>query len=59
MTGKPFDERRRGPARKRCQGRIQPKSIRKAVYRGSTDASFTTLKPQPAAWDYILACSVR
>jgi hephaestin len=51
MTGKPYDERARyytekGPER---IGRI----YRKAVYREYTDASFTTLKPQPAAWEHL------
>lgn len=51
MTGKPYEERDRvyldnGPDR---IGRI----YRKAVYREYTDASFTTLKPRPPAWQHL------
>src|SRR5262245_37208181 len=51
MSGKPYDERARyytesGP------DRIGP-IYRKAVYREYTDASFTTLKPRPAAWEHL------
>jgi hephaestin len=51
MTGKPYDERARyytesGP------DRIGP-IYRKAVYHEYTDASFTTVKPRPAAWEHL------
>jgi FtsP/CotA-like multicopper oxidase with cupredoxin domain len=51
MTGKPYDERARyytepGP------DRIGP-IYRKAVYQEYADASFTTRKPRPAAWQHL------
>jgi len=51
MTGKPYDERARYYTEK-GPDRIGP-IYRKAVYREYTDASFTTLKPRPAAWEHL------
>ena len=51
MTGKPYDERARYYTEKGPQ-RIGP-IYRKAVYHEYTDASFTTLKPRPAAWEHL------
>jgi hephaestin len=51
MTGKPYDERARYYTEK-GPGRIGP-VYRKAVYREYTDASFTALKPRPAAWEHL------
>ena len=51
MTGKPYDERARFYTEK-GPDRIGP-IYRKAVYREYTDASFTTLKPRPAAWEHL------
>src|SRR5262245_12231933 len=51
MTGKPYDEKARYWTEK-GPGRIGP-IYRKAVYREYTDASFTTLKPRPAAWAHL------
>ena len=51
MTGKPYDERARYYTEK-GPGRIGP-IHRKAVYHEYTDASFTTLKPRPAAWEHL------
>ena len=51
MTGKPYDERARYYTEKGPE-RIGP-IYRKAVYREYTDASFTTLKPRPAAWEHL------
>lgn len=51
MTGKPYDERARYYTEKGPE-RIGP-VYRKAVYREYTDASFTTLKPRPPAWEHL------
>ena len=51
MTGKPYDERARYYTEKGPQ-RIGP-IYRKAVYHEYTDASFTTLKPRPVAWEHL------
>jgi FtsP/CotA-like multicopper oxidase with cupredoxin domain len=51
MTGKPYDERARYYTEKGPE-RVGP-IYRKAVYREYTDASFTTLKPRPAAWEHL------
>lgn len=51
MTGKPYDERARYYTEKGPQ-RIGP-IYRKAVYHEYTDASFTTMKPRPAAWEHL------
>ena len=51
MTGKPYDERARYYTEK-GPGRIGP-IYRKAMYREYTDASFTALKPRPAAWEHL------
>ena len=51
MTGKPYDERARYYTEK-GPGRIGP-IYRKAVYHEYTDASFTALKPRPAAWEHL------
>jgi FtsP/CotA-like multicopper oxidase with cupredoxin domain len=51
MTGKPYDEKARYYTEK-GPDRIGP-IYRKAVYREYTDASFTTLKPRPAAWEHL------
>ena len=51
MTGKPYEARARYYTEK-GPGRIGP-IHRKAVYHEYTDASFTTLKPRPAAWEHL------
>jgi manganese oxidase len=51
MTGKPYDEKARYYTEK-GPDRIGP-IYRKAVYREYIDASFTTLKPRPAAWEHL------
>ena len=51
MTGKPYEERARYYTQK-GPNRIGP-IYRKAVYHEYTDASFTTLKPRPAAWEHL------
>lgn len=51
MTGKPYDDKARYYTA-RGPDRIGP-IYRKAVYREYTNASFTTLKPRPAAWDHL------
>lgn len=51
MTGKPYDEKARYWTEK-GPDRIGP-IYRKAVYHEYTNASFTTLKPRPAAWEHL------
>ena len=51
MTGKPYEERARYYTEKGPE-RIGP-IYRKAVYHEYTDASFTTRKPRPAAWEHL------
>jgi hephaestin len=51
MTGKPYDERARYYTEK-GPGRIGP-IYRKVVYHEYTDASFSALKPRPAAWEHL------
>jgi hephaestin len=51
MTGKPYDERARVFLDTTADhiGRV----YKKALYREYTDASFTTLKPRPVAWEHL------
>jgi FtsP/CotA-like multicopper oxidase with cupredoxin domain len=51
MTGKPYDAVARYFTEK-GPGRIGP-VYRKAVYHEYSDASFTTLKPRPPAWEHL------
>lgn len=51
MTGKPYDEKARYWTEK-GPDRIGP-IYRKAVYHEYTDASFTTLRVRPAAWEHL------